>query len=69
MRRRLEALEGRRQVGTGYVVYVTDEQLADPAVVEAAIAEHCRRTDWTGAVMVVPHEVRVEEWIASQQAG
>ena len=64
IRRRVAALEGRRQPATGYVVYVTAEQQADPAVVEAAIAEHRRRTGWTGPVMLAPPEVTVEEWVA-----
>ena len=52
IQRRLVALEARRRTAPGYVVYVTAEQQADPAVVEAAIAEHRRRTGWTGPVML-----------------
>lgn len=63
MRRRLEALEEHRQPAAGYVVYVTAEEQADPAVAETAIAEHRHRTGWTGPVILAPSEVTLEAWI------
>jgi hypothetical protein len=64
IQRRVAALEASRRPAPGYVVYVTAEQQADPAVVEVAIAEHRRRTGWVGPVMLAPPEMTVEEWMA-----
>ena len=68
IRRRVAALEGRHKPAAGYVVYVTAEQQADMAVVEAATADHRRRTGWAGPVILAPPEVTVEEWVAEQRA-
>jgi hypothetical protein len=45
------------------VVSLRDEDLASPAAVDAAIADHQRRTGWTGPVIVAPAEVTVDEWV------
>ncbi|MBL6082098.1 hypothetical protein JMJ56_29405 [Belnapia sp. T18] len=63
--RRLAALEARRAPAPSYVVWLLDEDLANPAAVEAAITKHQRRTGWAGPVIVAPVEVTVEEWAAS----
>ena len=60
--RRLTALEARHRSTPSYVVEVSDEDMADLAAMQAAIAEHQRRTGWTGPVIVAPAEVTVEEW-------
>ncbi|MBL6081648.1 hypothetical protein JMJ56_27025 [Belnapia sp. T18] len=67
--RRLAALEARRAPAPSYVVFLSDEDLANPAAQEAAIAEHQRRTGWAGPVIVAPVEVTVEEWVACATSG
>ncbi len=64
MQRRVAALEVRRAPVPSYVVWVSDEDLANPAAVDAAIAEHQRQTGWTGPVILAPIEATVEEWAA-----
>ncbi len=63
--RRLAALEARGKLASSYVVWLSAEEQADPAAVEAAIVDHARRTGWAGPVIVAPPEVTVEEWVAS----
>ena len=62
MQRRLTALEARHRSTPSYVVEVSDEDMADPVAMQAAIAEHQRKTGWTGPVIVAPFEATVEEW-------
>lgn len=45
------------------MVELADDALADPVAVKATVAEHRRRTGWTGPVIVAPVEVTVEEWV------
>lgn len=63
MQRRLAVLEARHRSRPSYVVEMTDEELADPALVWAAIAGHQRRTGWAGPVTLASRELAVEEWI------
>lgn len=60
--RRIAALEARHRSTPSYVVEVSDEEMADAVAMQAAIAEHRRRTGWAGPVIVAPAEVAVEEW-------
>ncbi|MBL6082604.1 hypothetical protein JMJ56_32070 [Belnapia sp. T18] len=69
MHRRLAALEARHRPTPSYVVELTDEEMADPVAVRAAIAENQRRTGWAGPVIVAPAEVTVEEWMACATSG
>ena len=62
MQRRLAALEARHRSRPSYVVELSDEEMTDLMVMQAAIAEHRRQTGWTGPVIVAPAEVTVEEW-------
>ena len=62
MHRRLAALEARHRSTPSYVVEVSDEDMADPVAMQAAIAKHQRQTGWTGPVIVALAEVTVEEW-------
>jgi hypothetical protein len=65
MQRRVAALEAQRAPAPSYVVCLSDEDLASPAAVDAAIAEHQRRTGRPGPFIVAPIEATVEEWEAS----
>ncbi|SDD94151.1 hypothetical protein [Belnapia rosea] len=67
--RRVAALEARRAPAPSYVIWLSDEDLASPAAVGVAIAEHQRRTGWTGPVILAPPEATMEEWMAAQRAG
>ena len=67
MYRRLAALEARHWSRPSYVVELADDALADPVAVKATVAEHRRRTGWTGPVIVAPVEVTVEEWVGRHQ--
>ena len=62
MQRRLAALEARHRSTPSYVVEVSDEEMADPVLMQAAIAEHQCRTGWMGPVILAPSEASVEEW-------
>ncbi len=67
IQRRIAALEARHQPAPSYVVWVSAEEQADPVVVEAAIAEHQRRTGWARPVITAPPEATLEEWVAAQR--
>ncbi len=60
--RRVAALEARHRPAPSYVVELSDEALADPVAVQAAIAENQRLTGWAWPVILAPVEATVEEW-------
>lgn len=62
---RLVRLEGAATgLAPSYVVRLPAEALEDGEAASEAIAEHRRRTGWTGGVVLAPARLTQSEWLA-----
>lgn len=65
---RLESSADRERPAT-YAVRVPADAIGNDEAIEAVIAEHRRQTGYMGAVLIVPPEMTVTDWVARYGRG